>query len=465
MHADHHHHHNEKSSVALSSVLAGAFLTFSKLIVGLMTNSMGIISEAAHSALDFVAALMTYFAVRAGDKPADEQHPYGHGKIESVSALFETALLYITSFWIVYEAGHRLFFHQAEVEATWYSIAVVVISIIIDISRSRALYRVARKTNSQALEADALHFSTDIWSSAVVLIGLVFVRFGIFKADSIAAILVALIVLRVGWNLGKRTVDVLIDTAPEGLVEKVKETACKVDGVLSVERVRIRPVGAFAFVDMVVDVHRGLSLEKVYSVTKAVEKEIHALVPGADITIHPKPVSLEDETVTGRVQIAAANRRLAVHNILHHTRDGKRFLDFHLELDGALSIKQAHAVADELEEDIRCEIGDKIEINVHIEPARPEIVSGTGMPAEEEAGIRKFIEETAGGLKMIRNVHDIRASRSAEGLLITLHCIFEDDKLLSEVHNAADELEKRIKEKLPETRRVVVHTEPYNDPY
>lgn len=211
---------NRKTNVALSSVLAGLTLTAGKFVVGIMTGSMGILSEAAHSLLDMGAAIITYFAVCVSDKPADEEHHFGHGKIEAFSALIETILLFITSVWIIYEASKRLISGNIEVEATWYTFAVVIISILIDFTRSRALMRVAKETGSQALEADALHFQTDIWSSAVVLVGLFCVRFGIKGADSIAALFVALIVIKVGWNMGRRTFDVLIDTAPAGIAEK-----------------------------------------------------------------------------------------------------------------------------------------------------------------------------------------------------------------------------------------------------
>jgi len=193
-------HSNEKKSVALSSVFASLLLTITKFVVGILTGSIGIISEAAHSALDLAAAIMTYFAVKIGDKPADESHPYGHGKVESVSALGETGLLFITSIWIVYEAVHRLFLKNVEIDVTWYAFAVIILSIVVDYSRSRALKKVADKTQSQALEADALHFSSDIWSSAVVLIGLIFVSFGIKGADAIAAMGVAVFVIIAGYR-------------------------------------------------------------------------------------------------------------------------------------------------------------------------------------------------------------------------------------------------------------------------
>ena len=276
---------NEKTQVALSSVLWSIFLTAIKAIVGFITGSLGILSEALHSLLDLGAALLTLFAVKIGEKPADKEHPYGHLKIESVSALIESALLFITSGWIIYEAVKRLFFEKIEIEVTWYAFLVIIISILVDISRSRALLKVAKKTKSQALEADALHFSSDIWSSSAVLIGLVCVYLKIPAADTLAALVVAIIVLRAGYKLSKRTFDILIDTAPEGVDDLVREIGEKNKDVLSVERVRVRHVGMITFVEISICIDRKLSLERAKEISKDIEKEIKGKVENADVTI------------------------------------------------------------------------------------------------------------------------------------------------------------------------------------
>ena len=211
----------EKSRIAFISILAAVFLTSFKLLIGFATGSLGILSEALHSGLDLVAALITFFAVRAADKPADRDHNFGHGKIENYSALIETFLLVITCGWIIYEAIHRMITGKTHIEITVWSFVVIATSIVVDISRSRALYKVAKKHESQALEADALHFSTDIWSSAVVLVGLIGVSFKFNFADPVSALIVAVIVLTVSYRLGKRSFDALIDRAPRGLTEMI----------------------------------------------------------------------------------------------------------------------------------------------------------------------------------------------------------------------------------------------------
>lgn len=287
----------EKRNAALSSVIAAVCLTGLKLVVGIATRSLGILAEAAHSALDLVAATMTLFAVRAADRPADTGHPFGHGKVENLSALFETLLLLVTSAWIIYEAVDRLLFESVQVEASVWAFAVMLTSIVVDVSRSRVLYRVARKYNSQALEADALHFRTDIWSSSVVVLGLVGVwladRFPrvdfLVHADGLAALVVAVIVICVSGRLGWASIQALVDSAPWGLAERIRQTIEALPGVEDCHQVRIRPSGARWFIDLHVTMDGERSLEEAHAVTEVIEREIRRLIPTADITIHTEP--------------------------------------------------------------------------------------------------------------------------------------------------------------------------------
>jgi cation diffusion facilitator family transporter len=291
-------HIDEKQRAALTSVAAAITLTVFKLAVGIMTNSLGILSEAAHSGLDLLAALMTYLAVRVSDKPADEQHLYGHGKIENLSALFETLLLLATSGWIIWEAVERLFYKPSVVDASTWAFLVMLISIVVDISRSRMLYRAAEKFKSQALEADALHFSTDIWSSMVVIVGLVGVLIGgkfptlkfLHNADAIAALGVAIIVAWVSLQLGKRTVQALLDGAPLGLMDKIKVCVENVPGVTDCHNIRVRSSGPRYFVDVHVLLDGKQTLDEAHRLTDHIESCIRELMPGSDITVHPEPI-------------------------------------------------------------------------------------------------------------------------------------------------------------------------------
>lgn len=279
----------EKLNVALVSVFAAVFLTGSKLIIGIMTGSLGILSEALHSGLDMVAAVITYFTVRVSDKPADKHHHFGHGKTENFSALVETLLLLITCIWIIYEAFSRLMTGNTHIEISVWSYLVVIGSIIIDISRSRALSRVAKKYNSQALEADALHFSTDIWSSAVVLLGLICANFGFYFADSIAALGVSIIVLSVSYKLGKRAIDALLDKAPLEIIDQIKEILKEFDEVKHYHGLKVRSAGADTFVKVNVHLEPDLSLRQVHEICDRIEKGIGFRVKRSEVAIHAEP--------------------------------------------------------------------------------------------------------------------------------------------------------------------------------
>ncbi len=289
----------EKTSAALGSVIAAVILTTFKIVVGLVTNSLGILAEAAHSGLDLMAALVTYFAVRLSGKPADREHHYGHGKIENLSALFETLLLLLTCAWIIYESIQRLFFREAQVIPSLWGFLVMATSIVIDYSRSRLLYRTARKYNSQALEADALHFSTDIWSSSVVILGLIGVKLGeayprlgfLSKADAVAALIVAMIVIYVSLELGMRTVHGLLDRAPKGLGEQIKRAVESVPGISNCHHIRVRTSGPSIFVDVHILVDPHQSLKDAHDLTEQAEMAIHQIAPNADVTVHAEPGS------------------------------------------------------------------------------------------------------------------------------------------------------------------------------
>jgi len=287
----------EKKRVALLSVLAAVLLTGTKLIIGVLTGSLGILAEAAHSGLDLVAAVITYGAVRVSDKPADASHLYGHGKVENLSALAETLLLLVTCAWIVYEAVNRLFFKEVHIETNAWAFAVMIVSIVVDFNRSRALRRVAEKYDSQALEADALHFSTDIWSSAIVLVGLALVKVGewvggsaaLAQADAVAALAVALIVIYVSVKLGKRAVNMLLDTAPEGMAQQIKGQVEQIEGVTSCRQVRVRRAGAESFVDVVLEIDGDATFDVAHDITAKVEEVVTGSVPRADVVVHYEP--------------------------------------------------------------------------------------------------------------------------------------------------------------------------------
>lgn len=454
---------NIKQKVALSSVFASIFLTIFKLIVGLLTGSLGILSEAAHSFLDFGAALLTYFAVRIGDKPPDPDHPYGHGKVENVSAFIETGLLFLTSLFIVYEAVKRFFYGGSEIEVTWYAYLVMIISIIIDFSRSRALSKIAKQTKSHALEADALHFSSDILSSLVVILGLMLTSLGITKADTIAAIGVSIFVLKAGYNLGKRTIDVLVDTSPQGVSEKVLEIVKTVKGVVNVEKIRVRVVGPTVFIDLSVTVSRKMAFEKVQKISKIIEEKIKKEIEEADVTISTKPLTMNNETITERVNILASNHDLTAHDIVVHDQNNKKYVSFDLEINKKLSIKKAHKLATHLEKSIKNEVGENVEINSHIEPVVKNIITGNTLSINNEKRVKTKILQVVKKIKQVKNVHNILIRKSKNKYFTTLHCSFSNKTSLENTHDIANKLEYMIKKEIPSMQRVVIHAEPMSE--
>ncbi len=451
----------EKQSVALRSILASGGLALAKLVVGLLTGSLGILSEAAHSTIDLGATVLTWVAVRYGDRPPDEDHPYGHGKIESVAALIETMLLFLTAGFIVREAVGRLLDPTSPaVETTWYALAVVAGSIAVDGVRAAALRRVARATGSPALEADALHFGTDMISSAVVLAGLGLVAAGFPKGDALAALGVALFVGLAGYGLGRRTIEVLIDTAPAGAAELIEAALAALPNVVQVLQVRVRPAGQHVQVEARIAVARMLPARDVQAAIEAAQAAIRGRFAGADATVRAEPVAHDEETVTERIRAIGSHRGLPVHHIVVQEMDGRLAIGFDLEVPGHLSLAAAHDVASELEEAIRRELGADTEIDTQIEPLAMAVTDGTDIEPELLDELRQAIEADCKRIPGLVDVHDLRARRARAGLFLTLHCLFDGGRPVDAVYAATDQLEARLKEIRPDVARVVIHAEP-----
>ncbi len=452
---------NEKEQVALSSIAASAALTIAKALVGFATGSLAILSEAGHSLIDLGATLMTYAAVRISGKPADKEHPYGHGKFEAVSALAETALLFLLSGVVIWEAVKRLTEHEGHVvEATVWAFGVIAASIVVDFFRSRALSRTAKQTQSQALEADALHFSSDLWSSLAVLIGLAGVRYGLPWADSTAALVVAVLVCVAGWRLGRRTIDALTDVAPEGAAETITAIAASVPGVVAVEQVRARAVGEKTFIDLTVAVSRTLPLDRVSAIKDAVAGAIRKQMPGAEPTVTTDPVALNNETVLDRVMVIARNRALAVHHVMVHDLKDRLAISLDLEVDGKQSLRDAHAAADGLEKAIAAELGASVEVDTHIEPLQPHRASGREAPPERVKAVEIALAELAADGRTVRDVHDVRVRETDEGEIVNFHCRVDPGLSVQTVHEKVDALERALRARSPSIKRVIGHAEP-----
>lgn len=450
-----------KERVALTSIAASGGLTIAKAVVGVLSGSLALLSEAAHSALDFAATVMTWYAVRISGKPADEEHHYGHGKVESVSALVETGLLFVLSAAVIWEAVSRLLGAGGHaVEATVWAFAVIIASIVVDFLRARLLYRVAKETTSEALEADALHFGSDMWSSIAVLIGLAAVWLGYPWADSAAALIVAVFIVVAGWRLGRRTIETLTDTAPEGSAERISAIARRVGGVVAIERVRARSVGPTLFVDLVVAVSRTLPLDRVAAIKTALEQAIRAEIPEADVDVATEPRALSDETVLERVMVIARNRALAVHHVTVHAFGGRLSVSLDLEVDGNLSLGAAHEIADGLEAAIRAELGPTVEVETHIEPLQTRGVSGRDAPNERVAAVREALTAIAANITFVGQIHDVRVRETAGGEIVNFHCRVDPMLTVQDVHERVDDVERALRRKFPTIKRVIGHAEP-----
>ena len=451
---------SEKEQVALTSIAASAALTIAKAVVGVSTGSLAILSEAGHSLIDFGATVMTYAAVRISGKPADEEHHYGHGKVESVSAL-ETALLFLLSGVVIWEAIKRLLEHEDHVVvASFWAFGVIAASIVVDFFRARALSRTAKQTRSQALEADALHFSSDLWSSLAVLVGLGGVWFGFPWADSAAALVVAVLVCFAGWRLGRRTIETLTDTAPQGATAKVTAIAAKVPGVVTVEHVRARGVGDKTFIDLAVAVSRTMPLDRVSALKETVAAAIRKQMPGAEPTVSADPVALDNETVLDRVMVIARSRALAVHHVTVQKIGDRLAVSLDLEVDGNLSLRAAHDLADNLENAIGAELCATVEVETHIEPLQPQETPGREAPPERVKAVEIALAELAPESRTIRDVHDVRVRETDEGEIVNFHCRVDPTLSVQAVHEKVDALERALRARSPSIKRVIGHAEP-----
>ena len=452
---------NAKEKVALGSIAASAGLTVAKATVGILTGSLAILSEAGHSLLDLSATVLTYFAVRISGKPADAEHQYGHGKIESVSALAETALLFLLSGVVIWEAVQRLIGAQAHaVEASAAAFIVIVCSIAVDFFRARTLKRVAKATASEALEADALHFGSDMWSSVAVLIGLCGVAAGLPWADATAAIVVAVFICIAGWRLGRRTIDTLTDTAPAGVRERVTAIARQVPGVVAVERVRARPAGAVLFVDLGVGVSRTLPLDRVTAIKEQLTRAIRAELPQSEVTITTEARALDDETVRERVMVIARDLGLAIHHVAVQAISGRLSVSADLEVEGTQSLTAAHETASRLEDAVRDELGPDVEVETHIEPLPADVLAGHDASAARLSEVREFLTSLAAGIPGLGEVHNVRVRETADGEIVNFHCRVDPALSVRAVHDLVDGIEYGLRQRFPSVQRVIGHAEP-----
>jgi cation diffusion facilitator family transporter len=465
------HASREKLVVAIGSLLAAAVLTLAKLLVGLWTHSLGILSEAAHSLLDLVAASATLWAVRMSARPADRRHTYGYGKFENLSALVVTILLLLMCAGIASEAVRRLWGEATHVEASRWAFLVVLLSILVDCWRSRALRRVARKYNSRALEADALHFSTDIWSSAVVLLGLVGVlaaeKLGrpwlwLARADTLAALAVAAIIVVVSLRLGKKSLDDLSDRIPDDLHDKVAEAASRVPGVQGVSQVRMRRSGAEVFADVTLSVGQAASFQQAHDIADRAAEAVRSVIPGADVVVHAEPAAGEELDLTTKVRVLAARHGLAAHAIRFYAEGGRRRLELHLEVRESLSLEEAHRQASQFEQHVRAEMPDLLEVVSHLEPAG-DATAWIQAELADEAQVREALDAFFRQSALAAHLHQVKVLRAGGELLVSFHCRLAPATAITDAHEFTVRVEEFLRRRIPQVARVVIHVEPHKD--
>jgi cation diffusion facilitator family transporter len=448
-----------KTNVAAISIFASAGMAAAKFAVGIAIGSLALISEALHSSVDVVATVITWLVVRVSDQPADEEHHYGHGKFESLSALFVIALLYVLAGGILVESWSRLREGTAPPTLSAIPFVVLVIDIAVNFWRARALHRTARETRSQALAADALHFASDVLGSIAVIIGLVLTGLGYLWGDSAAAIAVAVMISVLGLRLGRSTIETLLDRAPEGAAEKAIAAIRAVPGVVDVERLRVRMVGPTHFIDAIANVPRTYPIDRVEAIKKTAQAAVTEALGDADLTFTAVPVARDNESVRERIMVIARNSGLAVHHVTVHDLGEKLIVGIDLEVDGDMELAAAHEVTRVLERNIRDDFGEDVEVDTHIEPLEPELPHGTDAAPERVETIKAALSRFAAN-GAIHDIHNVRVRDTDAGEIVNFHCRAAPSMSVIKVHENVDEIERALRRAFPSIKRVISHAEP-----
>ena len=448
-----------KSRVAAISILASAGMAATKFAVGVAIGSLALVSEALHSSVDLVATVITWLVVRVSDQPADEEHHYGHGKIESLSALGVIAMLYVLAGGIVVQAWSHLRDGAPPPTLSAVPFVVLVVDIAVNFWRARALHRTARDTRSQALEADALHFASDVLGSIAVIAGLALSGLGYAWGDAAAAIGVAVVIALLGLRLARSTVETLLDRAPEGASEKAIAAIRAVPGVVDVERLRMRMVGSTHFIDAIVQVPRTYPIDRVEEIKRRAQAAVSKVLDDADLTFTAVPVARNNESIRERIMVIARNSGLAIHHVTVHDLGGKLTVSIDLEVDGDMALNQAHAIAHELERNIRDEFGEDVEVDTHIEPLEPELPLGADAAPERVDTIKTALSRFAAD-GAIHDIHSVRVRNTDAGEIVNFHCRAAPSMSVIKVHENVDAIERALRRAFPTVKRVISHAEP-----
>ena len=458
-----------KRRVARDSMLAAGTMTVLKLAAGLLSGSLGVLSDAVHSGLDLAGAALTFFSVHVSDKPADEDHTYGHGKIENLSAFCEAILMALSCAWIIGEALQKIIHNSTELHHSVWPVLVLVTSIAVDFWRSRQLRAVALRTGSPALATDAFHFASDIWATFAVLGGLgvswAGAEYGVpwlKYADPLAAVVVSIMILRLTWLLGRETIAVLIDEVPAETRRRLVREVAQVEGVMAIEQARVRRAGAGYFADLTLALPRSYTFEHTDELVRAATDAAHRALPQADVVIHTVPREARAESIFDRVRAVAARNNVSVHDLSVQSRHGRLRVEQHIELDENLPLREAHEFVSAMEAEILRAAPEIDSVLTHIE-SEPATIEQPEEVVEENRKIDHALRSAALMFPEIVDVHEIKVGRTGDHISVSCHCTLPDDLPMHEVHRVITELEDRFKLECPEVQRVTIHPEPVTD--
>lgn len=461
-----------KRTAVLRSILAASGITLLKIITGLSTGSLGMLSEAAHSGIDLIASLLTLFSIRLADQPADDDHTYGHGRVESLSAFVETVFMLASSVWIVYEAVRRIvaYLHgnSLHLQPSPWPFVVLILSITVDYTRSRSLAKAAREAHSQALEAEALHFGTDIWAGSAVLIGLAATLLGdrlhirwLELADPVAALIVSVIILKVTATLARETVDALLDRTTPEMRRELIDAIRQVEGVASVQSLRMRRAGTRYFADANIGIRRNTTLQRSEQIVFAATAAVQRVMPGTDVVIRTVPYAGLSETVFDRVRAVALRHNLSIHDVSVQDIEGGLAVELHLELPEHTALREAHATVTEIEAEMKREVPDIRSVITHIEAEESTIEPA--IRQDHDRDLEDAVRRAAAGFPEVHDVHNIEMLRSGDHLQMSCHTSMDDDLTMSVVHRVITQMEAAFLRERPEVDRLLIHPEPVTD--
>jgi cation diffusion facilitator family transporter len=450
----------QKERAAVVSVVVKVALTLGKFVAAGVSGSLALFSEAANNLGDVGVTLLSLYAIRMAARPADDDHQFGHGKVESLSALIQTGFLFALAVFILIEAAKRLVWGGADIEPGPFAFGVLIVSIIVDSARWYTLNKIAKATRSAALAADALNFATDIVASALAICGLLAASYGFKQGDAIAAVGVALFVGVAGWRLGRETVGTLIDTAPKGLSEPLRKLIDEVPGVIAVDTLRLRPIGNHVLGEVGIKVARTLSIERVAAIRRSVEDAVTRYQPDVKITVTAEPIALDDESVVERVLFIANRRHVPIHHVTVQALGTRQSISFDAEVDGRMPLGYAHEIVTALETAIADELGADIEVESHIEPMEARELDGRDCDGEIKERVRAALVRRAPESTALFDVHDVRVRETEAGLVVNYHCLVDPGLSVDTVHAHVDTLDRKVRQDCGAIARIVGHAEP-----